>query len=212
MKLQHYFDFIKAKHSRTPHTVYMSINGKKDPQRLTLPSSALSVKFLLTRCNGQLAAIKIRSVIEIILQPEIELFLDAFSVVSGVVYNRGNQIPLVDIGNISTDIHIKHEESSPVVVMKVAKNGIDTHVALPVGNSFSFLDISDDSLDKHSILDTIDLKKYHKQHNIVHTALQDRFIFGGLMVDEVPVYFLDLDEVLTKVEFIELSLLDSTLM
>ena len=211
MKLQNYFDLMKQNYSTLPHTVYMSVDGSNEPQRLTLPSSALSVKFLLTRCYGQLTAIKIRSVVEIILQPDIELFVDALSVVSGVVHHRKKQIPLVDIGNISTDMHIRHEESSPVVVLNVEKNGVDIHVAMNVGHSFSFLDISDDSLDKHALLDLKDLDDFHKKHKITHTALQDRFIFGGLLVDEVPVYFLDLDDELTKVEFIELSLLDSTL-
>ncbi len=188
------------------HCIYLNVNGEDISKKITLKTDP-ERKFLLFYHQKQMYGIRAKNISKLYFETDVQPVFSPLPIIYGTLLTNNNaQIPVINIDTHQTDV-LPREQTEGVI--------LSTHIrhyhqiilgGIHVSSIGTFFDITEDVYEAGCFINGDELNDYWKYSYLDPPKVSERFIAGGLLLDESVIYLLDFTNKLTGVEFQEMLL------
>lgn len=191
---------------RNSHSIYLNVNGEDITKKITLDEN-LENKFLLFHHHEQMYGISARKISKLYFDSDVFPVLSPLPLIYGSLVTTNNvQIPVLNIDKHQTDV-VKTVQNDQVILCTHIRQGHRIMLGgIHTSSLGTFFDLSEEIYNAGFYLDTSQLNDYWNYSYLEPPTIAERFIVGGIQIDDSVIYLLDFTNTLTCVEFQELQI------
>ena len=187
------------------HSIYLNVNGEDITKKITLDQN-LDNKFLLFHHRDQMYGISARKISKLFFDSDIFPVLSPLPLIYGSLITTSNtQIPVLNINRHQTDVVKAVQDDKVILCTHIRQDHRIILGGIHTSSLGTFFDLSDEIYEAGFFLDKAQLNDYWQYNYFEPPAIAERFISGGIQIDDSVIYLLDFTNTLNCVEFQELQ-------